>query len=464
MNNIRRQLELELARRDFFSYCSLMHKKFYKKDRLFLKDLCDQLQDFYFNDNEFMLVNMPPRHGKSFTATNYVEWLLGQEPLLRIMSASYSHDLSKNFSKKVRETISTEKVGENLVYNDIFTGTKIKHGSAEAMKWQTDQSTQINYLATSPNGSATGFGCEFMVIDDLVKNAYEANNERILEQQWEWFTNTMLSRREGKKKVLVIMTRWSSQDLAGRLLEFLIDNNISYTHINYKAEQDNGTMLCDEIFSLKDVERLKLNGLMSDEIYEANYNQEPIDTKGCLYSNLMEYEELPEVIVGIDNYTDTADKGKDYLCSINYAIDKNYCAYILDVLYTQESMETTEIKVADMFIRDEVNFAHIESNNGGRGFARNVDRIMREKGFRHTKVKPFHQTKNKESRILTGSTGVMHNIYFPKGWKKKFPQFYRDVTTFQRAGDNLHDDAPDTLTGIYEKTNRNKSRMKTGRL
>ena len=378
------------------------------------------------------------------------------------MSASYSHDLSKNFSKKVRETIGTEKIGDNVVYNDIFTDTKIKFGSAEAMKWQTEQSNQINYLATSPGGTATGFGAEFIVIDDLVKNAYEANNERILEQQFEWYANTILSRREGKKKTLIIMTRWNSNDLAGRLLEFLKDNKLEYTHINYKAEQDDGTMLCDDIFNKETAERTKL--LMGEDIYEANYNQEPIDAKGCLYSYLMTYDTLPEVITTIDSYVDTADKGKDFLCSINYAVSKEGYAYILDVLYTQESMETTEIKTAEMFIKDNVNFAHIESNNGGRGFARNVERIMHEKGHRHTRIKPFHQSKNKESRILTGSTGVMQNIYFPKDWKQRWPLFYRHVTGFQRAGVNEWDDSVDALTGVYEKINRSKNRMKVGRL
>ena len=233
---IREVLKCELARREFWEYCKLLHKDFYREDREFLKELCFKLQDFYYNDDEFMIVNEPPRHGKSFTATNFVEWVLGRNPLERIMSASYSHDLSKNFSKKVRGTISTEKIGDNIVYSDIFSETKLKFGSSEAMKWQTDKSNQINYLATSPSGSATGFGCTLMVIDDLVKNAYEANNESILEAQYEWFVNTMLSRREGKKKVLIIMTRWSSKDLAGKILEYVKENNISYSHINFKAE------------------------------------------------------------------------------------------------------------------------------------------------------------------------------------------------------------------------------------
>ena len=445
---IREKLKCELARREFWEYCKLLHKDFYREDREFLKELCYKLQEFYYNDDEFMIVNEPPRHGKSFTATNFVEWVLGRNPLERIMSASYSHDLSKNFSKKVRGTISTEKIGDNIVYSDIFSETKLKFGSSEAMKWQTDKSNQINYLATSPSGSATGFGCTLMVIDDLVKNAYEANNESILEAQYEWFVNTMLSRREGKKKVLIIMTRWSSKDLAGKILEYVKENNISYSHINFKAEQEDGTMLCPSIFDKKASERAKQ--LMGEDIYEANYNQTPIDMKGCLYSNLQTYSELPTVLE-VCNYTDTADEGTDYLCSINYAICSDDKAYILDIIYTQDAMEITEPLVAGMLTKDDVNYAVIESNNGGKGFARNVERICRENNNNHTMFKRFTQTKNKVSRILTGATGVMQNVIFPEDWKSMYPKFYKDVTQFQRLGKNKHDDCVDVLTAMYEQ-------------
>ena len=449
---IKDQLKCELARREFYEYCRLLHPDFYKKDRKFLKELCDKLQDFYYNDDEFMLVNEPPRHGKSFTATNYVEWIFGKNPLERIISASYSHDLSKGFSKKVRGTISTEKIGNNIVYNDIFPNTTIKYGSAEAMKWQTELSDQINYLATSPSGAATGFGCTLMVVDDIIKNAEEANNQLTLEKHWEWLVNTMLSRREGKKKVLIIMTRWSSKDLAGRIINHCEEKGFKYSHINFKVEQDDGTMLCDEIFSKEDAENAK--ELMGEDIYSANYNQITIDLKGVLYTNLLTYNITPDFEF-INSYTDTADKGTDYLCSIVYGV-KNKQAYVLDVVYTQEPMEITEKLVADMLTRHRVNYEKTESNNGGRGFARNVERLCREMGNRHTMFTPFTQTKNKEARILSNSTGVMQNIFFPENWKYRFPEFYRDITTYQRAGKNKHDDAPDALTGVYENISAQK--------
>ena len=446
MMKVKDQILCELARRDFYYYCKAMYPEFYKKDRLYLKQLCEALQDFYYNDDEFMIINLAPRHGKSFSATNFIEWVLGINPNEKIISGSYNEDLSKNFSKKIRNTIEVEKLSDKIVYSDIFPETKIKYGSAEAKKWQTDKSSQVNYLATSPTGTATGFGATIEVIDDLIKNSMEANNATVLENHWDWFTNTMLSRREGKKKVLIIMTRWNSKDLAGRILNYVQDKGLSYTHINLKA-YDNGKMLCEDIFSYDDY--LNAMDMMGEDIFSANYQQIPIDLKGALYSNLLEYDNLPD-IKAIENYTDTADTGADFLCSINYAVGVDNKAYILDILYTKESMEYTESKTAEMITKDNVNWVRIESNNGGRGFSRNVERICRDLGNRHSLFKPFHQSDNKISRILTGSTGVMQNVYFPKGWKQLYRDFYNDVTTYQREGKNAHDDAPDCLTGVYE--------------
>ncbi len=143
---VRQQLQCELARREFWEYCKLMYPSFYKEDREYLKELCGALEEFYHNDDEYMIINAPPRHGKSFTATNFVEWVLGKDPTYKIMSGSYNEDLSKTFSKKVRQTIETEKIGETIVYNDIFPNTNIKYGSAEAKQMHQVRSTTLQLL------------------------------------------------------------------------------------------------------------------------------------------------------------------------------------------------------------------------------------------------------------------------------------------------------------------------------
>ena len=445
--------KINLARIDFFSFCNLMAPDFYKTERTYLVDLCNELQDFLTNDKEVLVINEPPRHGKSRTATMFESWAYGIDTQLKIMTGTYNETLSTTFSKSVRNMISEIKADKDIVvYSDIFPKTKIKRGDGAMNLW-TLEGAYNSYLATSPGGTATGFGANILVVDDLIKNGEEANNELTLEKQWEWFTNTMLSRLESGGKILIIMTRWHSKDLAGRVLEWCKEKNKRYKHINMKALQDDGTMLCDEILSKAEYED-KVS-VMGADIASANYQQQPIDLKGRLYEKFKTYDLLPvdsngnSLLEGVYAYTDTADEGDDYLCSIIWGM-YNHDAYVLDVIYTQKAMEETEPIVAEALTRFKVNQARIESNNGGKGFARNVISILEDLKNYSTDVTWFHQSKNKKARILTSSTQVQSRLYYPKNWHDKWSEYHNAMISYQREGKNKHDDAPDTTTGVIE--------------
>ncbi len=447
--DIIRGAQCELARREFFFYCHLKAPDFYKEDRKYLSDLCKAFQDFVQSDDEVMVVNEPPRHGKSRTAGLLVEWVLGNDQSQKIMTGSYNETLSTMFSKNVRNDIMEKKAERNrIVFSDIFPDVRIKRGDGAMNLWSLEGGYN-NYLATSPTGTATGFGASLLIIDDLIKNAEEANNELTKEKHWTWFTDTMLSRLEEGGKIIIIMTRWASDDLAGRALDHFKESGARIRHISMKALQDDGTMLCDEVLSRKSYEA-KIRAMGAD-IASANYQQEPIDLKGRLYTSFKSYSgELPQ-FKEIRNYTDTADTGDDYLCSIDYGVTFANEAYILDVLYTKEPMEVTEPATAKMLLKDEVNTAKIESNNGGRGFARNVERILRDElDSNFTAIKWFTQSKNKQARIYSNSSWVMQHIYFPEDWRNRWPEYYDSMIRYQREGKNRHDDAQDATTGVAE--------------
>ena len=453
-----RRAKIELARREFFFYCYLKAPNFYKYERKFLVDLCNDLQNFLTSDDEVLILNLPPRHGKSRTVGNLVEWLLGRDINAKIMTGSYNETLSTTFSKNVRNTIQEVKADKDkIVFSDIFPGVSIKQGDGAMNLWSLEGGYN-NYLATAPGGTATGFGCSLMIIDDLIKNAEEAYNANVLDKHWEWYAQTMLSRLEEGGKIIIIMTRWVSGDLAGRAIEHYKEEDKKVKHIKMKAVQDDkGTMLCDEILSYKSY--LSKAKAMGPEIASANYQQEPIDIKGRLYGEFKTYVDLPkEKVIKISSYCDTADTGEDFLCNIIYADCKD-SAYILDVIYTKEAMEITELMVAEVYKKFNVNVADIESNNGGRAFARNVERITRDKGNYKTVIKWFHQSGNKIARILSNSAWVNNNIYMPIDWKNKWSEFAKDIISYQKEGKNKHDDGPDALTGVAEKViNRNEVR------
>lgn len=442
------EAKLELARRDFFDYCELMAPDFYRRSRQYLVQLANTLQEFVFNSpKKVLVISIPPRCGKSRTASLFAEWTFGKDPTKKIMTGSYNETLSTQFAKTVRNTIQTQKVEPFIpVFSDVFPDVKIKQGDAAMNMWSLE-GQYSSYLATSPSGTATGFGCSLMIIDDVIKNAQEANNQLTKQAHYEWFTNTMLSRLEEGGKIIIIMTRWASDDLAGRIINHFKDDA---EVISLKALQDDGTMLCEDVLSRESYEEKKK--LMSPDIFYANYQQEPIDLKGQLYTSFKTYDSLPQ-FEKIQSYTDTADTGSDYLCSIIYGIYQKE-AYILDVIYTNEPMEITEPLVAKHIFEYKVNQADIESNNGGRGFSRQISHYLTNTyNTNHTVIRPFHQSKNKQARILSNATWVMEHIYFPQNWHNKYPEFYKALTSYQREGKNLHDDAPDALTGVAEKVN-----------
>lgn len=452
----KQELAIRKARRSFWAYCQLRAPSFYKKDRAYLKEMCRELQEFYESDDEVLIMNIPPRHGKSRSAQLFSQWLLGQDNKLKIMTGSYNETLSTTFSKGVRNDIAEEKAeAYKIVYSDIFPETKIKRGDAAASLWGLEGG-HYNYLATSPTGTATGFGANVLIIDDVIKNAEEAYNENVLDKHWDWFTNTMLSRLEEGGKIIIIMTRWASKDLAGRALEHFQEEGKKLKHITMKALHDDGTMLCDEVLSRESYEsKCRAMGI---DIASANYQQEPIDVKGRLYTSFKTYDVLPSTrIKRTIAYTDTADTGSDYLCSIA-ADEIDGELFVKDVIYTKDGMEITEPLQADMLVENDVNQAIFESNNGGKGYARNVERLIWERHrTRKISVKWFHQNKNKMARILSNSTYVMDHIYFPSNWKNRWPEFYKAMTEFQKEGKNKNDDASDAVTGLAEQMTKPKA-------
>ena len=474
---LEREMLLRKGRKNFFNFCQLLAPEFYKPNRWHLWLLCNTLQALYErhltkkyfyalctmphipkwlaedvidwdrlrDDHVYtkIMINMSPRSGKSRSLTMFADWLLGKSKDNRIITVSYNTDLAANMSRYVRDGIMQQKVlPTDIVYSDIFPDTQIAKGNAGFMKWALEGSF-MNYLGTGMEGTLTGAGGNVLICDDLIKNANEAYNERVLDDIWNWYIGTFMSRAEhtGQGSIEIInFTRWSTHDLCGKILE----GNMSKDWINLIIPvEHNDELYCEEILPRDEFERLKEG--MDTNIFEANYYQKPLDVEGRLFSDLKTYDVLPEGTEKCIAYCDTADEGDDYLACV-VGVIKDGEGYVTDIYFTQDNMQITEPATADLLVRNKVNSAKIESNNGGKGFARNVERLIWEKY--HTKqvnVEWFHQTENKMARILTGATFIQNHVYFPEKWDKKWPEFYKAVMGFSKEGKNKHDDGVEAL-------------------
>lgn len=465
-----RKRNIEMGRKDFRTYCNLRNPSFFKPERAYQDEICRVLQMAYekklLNDKgqpyDIVIINEPPGFGKSYTASTFITWVLGQNPKTQVISVSYNQTLSLTFSKSIREAISDMEIaGDDTYYtvSSFFPDVKIKYGDGAMERWSLVGS-YMTYLATSFDGSITGMRGHIGIIDDPIKNAKEAVNENVKESIWDFYKNTFSSRILDGGLIIVIQTRWASDDLAGKLLTHFPERCYE---LRLCALDENEQSICEDLYSTKDL--LQKRETLDEEIWLANYMQEPIDKKGALYGEFKTYDVLDtDMAERMINYTDTADEGADYLCSISAAVIGRY-AYVLDIYYTDEPMEVTEKEVARRLSLYGIRESVIESNNGGRGFSRNVIRILKEvfRSFK-TNVLWFHQTKNKKTRILVNASNVMEQVIMPNDWKKRFPLFYEHIRKFQRKGKNDHDDNADTLTGLVEMVNGDVKVRKKARI
>ncbi len=124
------------ARKSFWAFCKLMNPKFFREDRTYQRELCDILQGIFEgtlkNDAtgepyRKLMINLPPRHGKSYIATLFVQWIMGRNNETRCITVSYNDILAGRFARNVRDGIDATKIDDRFtVFQDVFPGTRIK--------------------------------------------------------------------------------------------------------------------------------------------------------------------------------------------------------------------------------------------------------------------------------------------------------------------------------------------------
>ena len=426
-----------------------------------------------------LIITKPPQHGKSEgSSRNLPAYILGLNPDAKIGIGSYAATLAQGFNRDVQRIIDSQ------AYSEIFPDTCLNSSNivtvASNYLKNAHEFEVVNrrggLIAVGRGGALTGKTIDIGILDDVYKDSQEANSPIVRESAWSWFVDVYKTRLHNDSQELIVFTRWHEDDIIGRLEELgeVIEvrswkelesaDPDKYIKINFEAIKESektefdprevGEALWESKHNLASLEaKRKLDPLRFDCLYQGK----PESSEGLLYGEFREYDQMPRMVMSRGNCTDTADEGDDYLSSVNYnkvrykfpddEKERTYL-FITDMLYTQDPMEVTEKAVALMLDKDNSRIAHIESNNGGKGFARKV----REFITGACKVVWYHQSKNKESRILTNATTVMDRIVFPIGWKQKYPEAYRVLKTYKKLFKaNKHDDLADVLTSMVEK-------------
>lgn len=456
-----KEKKIRKAKKSFWEFCKLLHSDFYKEDRQYLKDYCQMLENLYNRkllndiDNESFTracISFPPRHGKSRTLVLFCCWCFGQDINNSVLYLSYSDDSAIDFSRYVRDEISRKAEKANdFVYSQIFKDVRIKKGDGAVQKWSLE-GRHFSYKASGIGGGITGKGATIIIIDDPIKNSYEAFNKKRKKEIVDWIKGTVLSRAEGDPLEIINMTRWASDDPIG-VFTSGIDGKSFYIY-KKNVQDEEGNMLCDSVLSKKRFNFLKNNA--DPLIFQANFFNKLIDDSGLMYPffkrfNKFEYRKYEKTI----NATDTADKGKDYLSSPVAKVFTNEEGiaelYIWDWLYTQDDTKTTPQQFLELLINNLVDESRIESNNGGNIFKNWVEeKINNEYPDFNIDINVFPQTQNKEARIRDKAYWIINHVYFPDDFHITHPFVWKALTEFIRNGKNDHDDAPDSLTILAE--------------
>lgn len=435
------------------------------------KLIFNALDDVIKGKTKKLIINIGPRYGKTeICSINFIAYGFAINPESNFLHLSYSGGLTKENSLAVKDILESE------YYKTVFPKTRIQFGRNTKARWNTTAGGAM--YATSTQGQITGFGAgrvdkeededdseaiidEFMlrfnpngfsgaiVIDDPIKPE-EALSDNVREQINRRFETTIRNRVNSRNTpIVIIMQRLHEHDLCGYLLETEPDE---WTVLSLPAitRDENGRDKALWPFKHTLEELRKLEEINSF-VFQTQYMQNPTPLEGLMYRPFKTYDIIPRRYQPLKYcYCDSADTGSDWLCAICVtAFKEGY--YVEDVLYSKKPTEYTEQALAQMLTKNNIKQCDVESNNGGRIFMRNVEKLVREYGNTQCSFVGFHQGANKQVRIFTRANEVNNMIYFPSDWERRWPEFARDLKSYRKEGRNAHDDAPDCLSGIIER-------------
>ena len=174
------------------------------------KIISEKFNKIASGESKRLIVNMPPRHTKSEFASNYLPaWMIGKNPKLKIIQATHTAELAIRFGRKAKHVIDSPE------YQDVFD-TTLQEDSKAAGRWETSQGGE--YFAVGVGGAMTGRGADLLIIDDPHKEK-DLLSRDAFERAYEWYTSGPRQRLQPGGRIVLVMTRWSTNDLTGQLMK-----------------------------------------------------------------------------------------------------------------------------------------------------------------------------------------------------------------------------------------------------
>ena len=455
----------------FMTYIELdrkPEKRFYAPRKHYLRPMVQGFQDVLDGKLRLLTISMPKRAGKSQTGINFVNMLSGKFPDRSTLMEGTGDDLVKSFYNGCLEYLT---VPNEYLFYDVFPDARLIQTNADSKTINLKSKSRFpTIMCRSIDARQVGLSeaTNVLYLDDCVDGREEAKNRQRLDDKWEVISGDIMGRAIEGTPMVFTGTRYSLYDPIGRVQEHAQREGWAWRAIeipaldlvtdesNYEYEREGKKVFTTAYFR-------EQRELLSAEQFESEFQQQPFEAKGLLFNKdeLNYFFELPkdrdpDTIIAVG---DTAESGSDST-SMPVAMIYGNAVYIVDVVFDDSPAEVTKPECAKCLIENKVASAVFESNNAGQYYARDVDQIIRERGY-SVGIRTKRTISNKQTRIEFASDNIKKNFYFkhPSTYKRgsQYWNFMKEVTTYTRSGKVPHDDAPDSLSLL-----ENEIRMLSG--
>lgn len=386
-----------------------------------------------------LVISAPPRHGKSSLASRYFPaWFLGTLPDRRVILVSYEASFAASWGRKVRDLL--EEHGQRLfgvcVRSDVRGASEFEIVGRDG-----------GMITAGVNGPITGRGGDLIVIDDPIKNQTEAVSQHLREKIWDWYETTLRTRLEPAGAIVVMMTRWHHEDLAGRLLAGSgRDGSDAWEEVALRAiaEEDDvlgrtpGSPLFPERWSLAALEKVRAS--CSSETWEALYQQRPSKREGGAFKRqwFRYYDSTPDCPIAFLTVDLAASlrETADYTVVAAWGLGSDRRLYLLDL--ARARLEGPDIVPLVRRIADERKASAVWIERVGFQLS-----LVQEARRASLPVRELAADKDKMARALPATAWLEGGrVLFPRG-AAFLADFEDELCAFPRGG---HDDQVDVLS------------------
>lgn len=436
-------------------------KKFYEPRKKTLGIVVQDLQDLEDRKIEFLGISLPPRVGKSTLCIFFLAWVIGRHPESHNAMSGHSGILADRFYRDVLKLTENEE----YTFKEIFQEIELANKSSEK--------NELFYSPTEAFATLTCRGIDgtwtgavdissdgYLYVDDMVRDRTESLSPIRLENRYQDYLNVLVDRKNDGSKELMVGTRWNVLDPLGRV-EAENKNNPKYRFRKIPAlnEKDESNFQYDYGVGFSTEYYRNMRDRLDRNEWMAKYQQMPFVREGLLFplDELNYYNGvLPDGECITAAACDVAWGGND---SLSMPFGKLFGStddgpiYIPDWIFNKGDKYTTKPIVVAKTLQHQPNMERFEANNGGDEYAEDIDRQLKDKGFKTniSWAKASNQI-SKMAKIIQYAPDIKRRFYFLKAelQSEEYRAAMEELGMFTQLGKNEHDDSPDGLVQLFQ--------------